>query len=173
MKVIVKGTYDFELNFNVVEPTQYNKYGISGIYLFLNERKDLLYVGKTNDFKRRMNEHFRQKDGNTKHFIKDVKTVMFAEVVGDFDTIEVLEKLMIVKLKPMFNKKHTFKGTLSETKIKTIKYYLSNTSYTHKQISEIVGCARSTVSAIYSGKAHKQIKLDDNFIPEKLVLESY
>jgi excinuclease UvrABC nuclease subunit len=165
--MIIKETFDINLAFNTVTDINTLTNNDSGIYLFLNSNNEVIYVGRTLTMRRRMREHFINKRNNTTYFIKEVARVEACVIdEPDFDLLEAYEKVIVNRLKPKYNKKNYYPSSLSEKSLFTVKYLLKNTKYTHQKISEIVGCAKSTVTDINTGKTYKHITLPEDFKPE-------
>ena len=76
-----------------------------GVYLFLNSNKEILYIGKANNLKRRVNSYFsselydRPRIKQMMPYVTDVKVV---ETNNDIESL-VLESLLIKKHKPYYN----------------------------------------------------------------------
>ena len=77
------------------------------VYYFLNYDDEIIYVGRTNDIKRRMKEHF-VKGHLDKSCYEEVNKIMFAKVNDSKYDTEICETLLINKYKPKYNKEKVF-----------------------------------------------------------------
>lgn len=84
------------------------------IYYFRNYKDEIVYVGKTNDLKRRMKEHFI-KGHLDKECYLETSSIMFAEIGNSKYDTEIFETLMINKYKPKYNKEKKFNEEASKT----------------------------------------------------------
>lgn len=106
------------------------------VYYFMNYDNEIIYVGRTNNIKRRMKEHFVKGHLESSCY-KEVNLVMYA-VVNDskYDT-EICETLLINKYKPKYNteKKFLERADKSTYEIKDLDfkelnfYFLENDFY--------------------------------------------
>lgn len=74
------------------------------IYQFLNEEQIPIYIGITNDIKRRISqEHFTSRGHLTNNCYIETKTIIYSECYNRDDAI-IKEHYLINKLKPRYNK---------------------------------------------------------------------
>lgn len=82
--------------------------GGSGLYLLLNVRKELLYIGWSIRLSERVGSHFRG-SGNTHYFSKEIHSAILIFSIdmfrGDHPDCRDIEHYLIDKLKPKYNKK--------------------------------------------------------------------
>jgi excinuclease UvrABC nuclease subunit len=77
------------------------------VYRFLNNQGDIIYVGKTNDMKRRMRQHFLR--GHLpKECYKKTNEVQYIKFKSELES-SIYEIYYINKFKPIFNKKDKFR----------------------------------------------------------------
>ena len=83
------------------EPADLSKDYDGGIYRFYNLAKEIIYVGKSQDLKRRLKQHLG-KDTNTAYFIDEV---VFIEVLQEPNPIfqTMLEGIHIALHQPKYN----------------------------------------------------------------------
>lgn len=78
------------------------------VYKFLGESDELLYIGKTKDIKRRINEHMTNGHLSQEQY-KKVVSIYYVELASMNDA-GLLERYMIAKCKPEFNKEFANEG---------------------------------------------------------------
>lgn len=81
------------------------RYKGSGCYRFLDELENTIYVGSAKNIDRRLNSHFRGKQG---HLGKDVyNQVARVQIIKceDYPTALAMEQYLINEYKPRYNKK--------------------------------------------------------------------
>lgn len=89
------------------------------IYYFKNFQDEIIYVGRTNNIKRRMKEHFV--NGHLlKECYNEVCTVMYSKVNDSKYDTEICETLMINKYKPKYNTEKVFNEQSNKTTFKLI-----------------------------------------------------
>ena len=71
-----------------------------GVYLFFGEGGTLLYVGKSNNIRKRVNSHFAARD--ERWLTALVRTVEVCETAGELGAL-LLESRLIKELHPMYN----------------------------------------------------------------------
>ncbi|MGC9031281.1 MAG: GIY-YIG nuclease family protein [Minisyncoccia bacterium] len=74
----------------------------SGVYAFLNENNQFLYIGKAKNIKKRVLEHFKETSFRDTIFIKKVKKVGFLITNSEIEAL-ILEANLIKKIKPLYN----------------------------------------------------------------------
>ena len=78
-----------------------------GIYYMLNERKQVIYIGKAKDIKKRVHSHF---SGNTNtkskyHFVKNIFGIDF-KVIPNTLLVDIIEATEIKKHWPIYNRSY-------------------------------------------------------------------
>lgn len=74
------------------------------VYKFLGENDEVLYIGQTDNLKRRMREHFSEKGGHLeKEQYAQVKKAIYARV-STKESMNNIERHLISTIKPPFNK---------------------------------------------------------------------
>ncbi|WP_300601904.1 exonuclease domain-containing protein [Niabella sp.] len=75
-----------------------------GVYYFHNDEGKAIYVGKAKNLKKRVSQHFKQRDINLKrqHFIKEASAISF-EACGTELMAFILEALEIKRIYPKYN----------------------------------------------------------------------
>lgn len=75
-----------------------------GCYLFLNEKKEIIYIGKAKNLKKRVNSYFTNKDldEKTKALVKNIEDIKFIVTNSEFEAI-ILENNLIKKHHPKYN----------------------------------------------------------------------
>lgn len=74
----------------------------SGVYFFKDFAERVLYVGKAQNLKKRVKNHFAKPDQHFWNFIKDVADIDFIKTRSEKEAI-ILEAQLIKKLQPRFN----------------------------------------------------------------------
>ena len=76
-----------------------------GVYYFLDDNKEVIYVGKANDIKKRVYQHFSKKDNRarTQNFRRSVAHIDY-EVTGSELIALLFESAEIKRLLPKFNR---------------------------------------------------------------------
>ena len=72
------------------------------VYRFLDKTANILYIGKTNNIKRRMNVHFSSYGHLKENQYKQVEKIEYVELAHRLD-MNLLEKYLINLWKPSFN----------------------------------------------------------------------
>ncbi len=75
----------------------------TGVYYFYNEAGDIIYIGKSNNIKKRVNQHFTSNANKAKAIQKDIDRVTF-EITGSEMIALLLENEEIKRHKPKYNK---------------------------------------------------------------------
>lgn len=78
---------------------------ITGVYLFKNNKNEILYVGKANNLKKRISSYFyNKKNQNIKisHLVKRIHNIKIIEVGGEFESL-LLEAKLIKLYQPKYN----------------------------------------------------------------------
>lgn len=78
---------------------------ISGLYLFYNQEYELMYIGKSENLKQRINLHLTG-NTNTKSIYHNFKHIRYAEVADPVDR-EIYETYYINLWKPKLNQEKT------------------------------------------------------------------
>jgi excinuclease ABC subunit C len=75
-----------------------------GVYLFKDEREDIIYVGKAKDLKKRVSSYFKGKNHSikTQFLVKNIKDVDYIVVDNEIEAF-LLENKLIKKHKPKYN----------------------------------------------------------------------
>lgn len=75
------------------------------VYKFIDKENNVLYIGKTNNLKNRMEEHF----GSTGHLdnqcYNSTDKILYIELNNE-DEMSIYERYLINKISPIYNKKH-------------------------------------------------------------------
>jgi DNA polymerase-3 subunit epsilon len=75
----------------------------TGIYYIHNEKGDLIYIGKSKNIKKRINQHFTGTSGKSKKLQRDVFTVTYEETGNEL--IALLKESEEIKInKPIYNR---------------------------------------------------------------------
>jgi len=76
----------------------------SGVYLFLNEKGDVIYVGKAKNLKKRVASYFSSKDlgEKTRMLVSQIVSINFIEVSSEIEAF-LLEENLIKKHTPRYN----------------------------------------------------------------------
>jgi len=79
-----------------------------GVYLFLNKKNQIIYVGKAKNLKKRVSSYFTQKDLGTKTtlLVSQIKSIKYVPVNSEIESL-LLEANYIKKYTPKFNIKLT------------------------------------------------------------------
>ena len=76
---------------------------ITGLYYIYKENGDLVYIGKSTNIKKRLNQHFTATSGKSKRIQRDVFTVNYEETGSEL--IALLKECQEIKLnKPVYNR---------------------------------------------------------------------
>jgi excinuclease ABC subunit C len=80
----------------------------SGVYLFLNKKGDVIYVGKAKNLKKRVASYFSTKDlgEKTRILVSQITKIKFIEVSSEIEAF-LLEENLIKKYLPRYNIKLT------------------------------------------------------------------
>ncbi len=76
-----------------------------GIYKYYNAEKELVYVGKAKNLKKRVSSYFTKQSGvsrKTQKLVSEIKSIEFTIVNNEFDAL-LLENSLIKKNKPRYN----------------------------------------------------------------------
>jgi excinuclease ABC subunit C len=76
-----------------------------GIYKYYNAEKELVYVGKAKNLKKRVSSYFTKQTGvsrKTQKLVSEIKSIEFTIVNNEFDAL-LLENSLIKKNKPKYN----------------------------------------------------------------------
>ncbi|MEZ4887101.1 MAG: exonuclease domain-containing protein [Chitinophagales bacterium] len=77
----------------------------TGVYYFHDDKGNVIYIGRTNDIRRRVIQHFVNKTPNSKLWSMIQNTFdISSEVTGSELIAEILESYEIVRLKPRYNR---------------------------------------------------------------------
>ena len=79
-----------------------------GVYIFIGEKEEILYVGKAINLKKRVSSYFKTKNlgERTKALVSHIKKIKTVEVGSELESF-LLEERLIKKLKPKYNIKLT------------------------------------------------------------------
>lgn len=84
------------------------------VYYFKNFNNEIIYVGRTNNIKRRMKEHFL--NGHLdKDCYDEVCSIMYAQINDSKYDTEICETLLINKYKPKYNTEKMFNEKFDKT----------------------------------------------------------
>ncbi len=76
---------------------------ITGLYYIYKENGDLVYIGKSTNIKKRLNQHFTATSGKSKRIQRDVFTVNYEETGSEL--IALLKECQEIKInKPVYNR---------------------------------------------------------------------
>lgn len=92
----------------------------SYIYKFINYEGDIIYIGKTDNLKQRMKQHFGPYPHLPKECYEQVEKVFFANVASKYNA-ELLETYFINEYHPIYNKDKKYKPEVSNIKIDMIE----------------------------------------------------
>lgn len=81
------------------------KYVGPGCYRFLDELENVIYIGVAENIDRRLNTHFRGKQGHLGKKVYDQVARVEITKTGDYPTALALENVLINKYKPKYNTK--------------------------------------------------------------------
>lgn len=73
----------------------------AGVYFLENQHGEVIYIGKTGNFRRRLREHLRGR-GNSAAFSNHISTVRLYEIKDEYQR-EMYETFLINKYKPYYN----------------------------------------------------------------------
>lgn len=73
-----------------------------GVYFFYDKKKKLLYVGKSNNLKERIRDHFNQPTHRDTFFIKKVDKIGYIPLSSEIEAL-ILESQLIKEKQPKFN----------------------------------------------------------------------
>ena len=76
---------------------------VTGVYYIHNEKSEIIYIGKSNNIKKRMTQHFTNKSSKSKKIQKLVRTVTFEKTGSELAAL-LKESEEIKKNKPIFNR---------------------------------------------------------------------
>jgi len=127
--------YDNEFAFdrNNISELEY----IGGLYFLFDKYDNLLYIGKTKNFKQRLNNYFSDKWRTLSSGFRDVSLVKIIKVDNELSRTE-MEKQMILKLKPSLNTVHTLRNSeMRKKEIKVSRVAISIDEELLKQIKDI------------------------------------
>lgn len=74
-----------------------------GVYLYLNNRDEVIYVGKAKNLKKRVSSYFNKNNtGKTRILVKNIRDINYVVVESENDAL-LLENNLIKKYKPRYN----------------------------------------------------------------------
>jgi len=73
-----------------------------GVYIFYDKKGRILYIGKANNLKERVKNHFNQPNYKDNLFINEVEKVGYIPLSSEIEAL-ILESQLIKKLQPKFN----------------------------------------------------------------------
>ena len=76
----------------------------AGVYYFINERQDIIYIGKSNNIRQRVLSHFNGMKGRRAGQMRDETAAIGYEVTGSELAALLLESNEIKKHKPVYNR---------------------------------------------------------------------
>jgi len=82
------------------------------IYYFVNEKDEVVYVGRTADIKRRINQHFGSNGHLKESEYNDVKLIKYAPLSSENEA-RIYETYYISKWKPTYNSVHSNGGPVN------------------------------------------------------------
>ena len=138
------------------------------VYYFKDFEDNIIYVGKTGNYKRRMKEHFTK--GHLPSECYDEVNKIFVSVVNDskYDT-EICETLLINKYKPKYNVEKKFNENEYKTRYKLLHldffeiYYNFETNEVSTKPFEY----KCYLASSASEKANEVIKYNISYIEKK------
>ena len=78
--------------------------GITGVYYFYNQTSDVIYVGKSNDIKKRVMQHFASKSGGKAlRMLHEIADISFENTGSELVAL-LLESDEIKRIKPFYNR---------------------------------------------------------------------
>lgn len=98
------------------------------IYKLLGRNREVLYVGKTNNLKRRIKEHYKKQP-----WIKEVETVEYAVCEDQFSQ-DFYEKKYIKQFFPKYNKQENFSYSNIKVQDLEFKKYDTEDELTHDKV---------------------------------------
>lgn len=104
-----------------------------GVYILFNEKKEPLYIGKSNQLKNRLSQHFRG-DHNIKkseNIKEETKYMTYCEIPSELE-MDIYETIIISYLKPIYNS-----DKLYETERTSIKEIMKSIGREHKKYFDI------------------------------------
>lgn len=78
----------------------------SGIYFLFGEKNELLYIGKSANLKQRLYSHFKSNSPSRLKYL-GVQPKKFSVIFEEEEKLDILERQMILKYSPPFNKAST------------------------------------------------------------------
>jgi excinuclease ABC subunit C len=125
----------------------------SGVYLFYGEKGEILYIGKANNIKERVKNHFKGLGFKDNFFIKKIKRIGFKKTGSEIESL-LLEAKLIKKHQPKFNvlwkdDKNYFFAAI--TKEDFPKIFI-----THQKKNQKLKVETSYIGPFVDGKALKQ-----------------
>jgi excinuclease ABC subunit C len=77
---------------------------VSGVYQFLDEKGNVIYVGKAKDLRKRVSSYFSNKDlgEKTKKLVSKIQKIKTIEVTSEIEAF-LLEERLIKKFRPIYN----------------------------------------------------------------------
>ena len=88
------------------------------VYIFKNYYDEVIYIGKTGNIKRRINQHFEEGHLPNECY-KNIKEIKYAEVGNSKYDAEIIETILINELKPEYNTEKVFMERSELSKYKT------------------------------------------------------
>lgn len=75
-----------------------------GVYQYLNKEKEIIYVGKAKNLKRRVSSYFHKEQNNykTKQLVRNIADIKYVVVDSEQDAF-LLENNLIKKYQPHYN----------------------------------------------------------------------
>jgi excinuclease ABC subunit C len=74
----------------------------AGVYIFCGKKGEILYIGKANNLKERVKNHFNQPNYKDNLFINEVEKIGYIPLSSEVEAL-ILESQLIKKLQPKFN----------------------------------------------------------------------
>src|SRR5699024_4006421 len=74
----------------------------TGVYYIYNEKGEIIYIGKSRNIKKRINQHFTNSNPKSKQIQREVASVTY-DVTGNELMALLKENASIKKLKPKYN----------------------------------------------------------------------
>ena len=106
--------------------------GYGGIYVILNESEEVIYIGETTDFGRRLSQHFSGDSNNKVKCNHDWLNpyCILAVKLQDNSLRLTIEERLISFYDPMYNKKKVFKA---KYQVKTTEQIIPNSSSNNEE----------------------------------------
>lgn len=109
-------------------------YQESGIYYFMDEKLDMLYIGKSQKLRVRVSNHHHNRN-KTEPWMNNVKYIAIRPCAAD--SIREVEKQEILKYDPLFNKKFRARGSKVGSRLTEIEKLDIEFDYISQKIDKL------------------------------------